>query len=138
LTAAANDGLVFQACCRASLQINEFMPLLAHSFLGSLELLLQVNRMLAAHFKSIEADAQVCRAYLERSPMIITALLPQIGYTRAEKLLEEFRRENAAAPAGTQRLIKEFLVERLGSEAVEKALSAQALTQLGFTDGKNG
>lgn len=131
LQAAANDRLVFDACSRSSLQINEFMPLVAHAFLGSLDLLLQANRMLARHLKTIEAVPEVCASHLAASPMIITALLPQIGYSRAEQLLEEYRRSTPGHAAGDFRT---FLADKLGRDVVDKTLSAQALTQTGFTE----
>jgi aspartate ammonia-lyase len=125
---AANDTLVTAACSRSSLQINEFMPLLASSLLESLELLERVDAALAAHVGGITADAAACRAYFEKSPMIVTALLPSIGYEKAAALLAEY----AASPTGT---LAAFLAARLGTALVEEAFSPQRLTSLGHTEG---
>jgi aspartate ammonia-lyase len=104
------------------------MPLLASSLLESLDLLTRVDEALAAHVQGITADAAVCRAYFEKSPMIVTALLPSIGYEKAAALLEE----HAASGTGT---LLEFLSERLGKKLVEEAFSPQRLTSLGHTEG---
>jgi aspartate ammonia-lyase len=125
---AANDMLVTAACSRSSLQINEFMPLLAASLLESLDLLTRADAALAAHVAALSADAAVCRSYLEKSPMIVTALLPYVGYEKAAALLEEHQ------ASGTGTLLA-FLTARLGKQLVEEAFSPQRLTSLGHTEG---
>ncbi len=42
----ANDGIITETAARGTLQINEFLPLLAHSLLESLDLLININRLL--------------------------------------------------------------------------------------------
>jgi aspartate ammonia-lyase len=125
---AANDTLVTAACSRGSLQINEFMPLLAASLLESLDLLTRADAALAAHLPALSADAAVCRSYLEKSPMIVTALLPYVGYEKAAALLEEYQ------ASGTGTLLA-FLTARLGKQLVEEAFSPQRLTSLGHAEG---
>jgi aspartate ammonia-lyase len=125
---AANDTLVMAACSRSSLQINEFMPLLAASLLESLDLLTRADAALAAHVEGITADGAACRGYFEKSPMIVTALLPYIGYERAAALLEEHE------AAGKETLLA-FLSARLGERLVQEAFSPQRLTSLGHTEG---
>ena len=126
----ANDFIVTEACSKGSLQINEFMPLLAHAMLESLDILININNILAPHIEGIKADAEKCREYLDKSPAIITAFLPSIGYERAEALLKEFL-------SSGKKNLREFLGEKLGKEAVEKTLSPHNLTSLGYKDDKN-
>ncbi len=128
--AIANDLIVTEACSKSSLQINEFMPLLAHAMLESLDILVNINNMLAPHIEGIKAGAEKCREYLDKSPAIITAFLPSIGYERAEALLKEF------SSSGKKNL-REFLVEKLGEDTVDKTLSPHNLTSLGYKDDKN-
>ncbi|MFC1467432.1 lyase family protein [Verrucomicrobiota bacterium] len=120
----ANDMLVADAASRASLQICEFMPLLADALLGSLDLLKEASDMLTAHADGIEADKDQCRRAFTRSPEIVTAFVPQLGYDRCAELLKEFE-------AGDNGTIYEFLTGKLGTEAVEKTLSPQNLMALG-------
>ena len=60
--------------------------------------------------------------------MIVTALLPYIGYDKAAALLAEY----AASGAGT---LLAFLSEKLGEKLVEEAFSPQRLTSLGHMEG---
>lgn len=127
LTVIANDGLVSEAGSRSSLQINEFLPLLGHALLDSLDILLNIDLRLAGHIGRISADEQRCRGYFERSQMIVTAFLPVIGYARAQELVREFR-----ASGGNN--VREFLEEKLGKELVGKILSPARLTALGYQE----
>jgi aspartate ammonia-lyase len=127
IKAIANDLIVTEVCSRSTLQINEFLPLLAHSLLESLDLLIHLNTILAEHIEGISAGEGKCREHFDKSPMIITAFLPHLGYDRAGELLKDFMssgREN----------LKEFLSEKLGKDFVEKILSPYHLTALGYRD----
>ncbi|MEN6465619.1 MAG: aspartate ammonia-lyase [Syntrophaceae bacterium] len=121
----ANDSIVAEAASRGTLQIVEFLPLLADALLESLELLANTDAMLAGAVKDIRADEAKCRAYFDRSPTIITALLPVIGYEKASALLKEF------GQSGMEDM-RMFLETKLDRQAVEQALSPYRLTALGY------
>ena len=124
LKVMANDFLVTEAASRGSLQINEFLPLLAVAFLESLELLINADKILAQHMDGIQADEKKCRHYFDRSRMIVTAFVPHLGYDRAWELLKEF-------DASGDEDLRKFLVGKLGADLVEKTLSPQNLMGLG-------
>jgi aspartate ammonia-lyase len=123
----ANDFIIAEACSRSTFQINEFLPLLAHSLLESLDILIRVNPLLADHVEAVAANEARCRQYFDQSPMIITAFLPHIGYDRANSLLQEY------ISSGRNDL-REFLSEKLGKSRVEKILSPYQLTSLGYRE----
>jgi len=123
----ANDGIITETAARGTLQINEFLPLLAQAFLESLDLLINVDKILAAHIRGITACDDKCREYFEHSPMIITALLPVTGYERATQLMAEFTQSET-------KNMRKFLEEKLGKPIVEKVFSAASLTALGYRD----
>jgi aspartate ammonia-lyase len=123
----ANDTIVTDAASRGTFQINEFLPLLAHALLESLDLLAGIDALLADHIRGIEVDAERCAFYFDHSPMIMTALLPIIGYERATDLMKAFS-------AGPEKNMKTFLEEKLGKETVERYLTPFALTALGYKD----
>ena len=123
----ANDFIIAEACSRSTFQINEFLPLLAHSLLESLDMLIRMNPLLADHIEALKAIETRCREYFDQSPMIITAFLPHIGYDRANTLLQEF------FSSGRSNL-REFLSEKLGGNVVEKILSPYQLTSLGYRE----
>jgi aspartate ammonia-lyase len=127
LKVMANDLLVTESCSRSTLQINEFLPLLAHALLESLDILTGMNRSLAAHVEGITADEGRCREVFDRSPMILTAFLPVIGYDRAAALVQEL-------VSSGRKNVREFLSERLGPETVERILSPERLTSLGYRE----
>ena len=120
----ANDTIVAECASMGTLQINEYMPLLALAFLESLELLVTACSRLAAHVVGIEADADRCRALMANSPGLMTAFLPLIGYDRATELAKEF-----AADEGTD--LVAFLSDRLGADVVADTLNADNLNSLG-------
>lgn len=128
LKVMANDLLVTEAASRATFQICEFMPLLAHALLESIELLTRADEMFALHVSGIKADAAKCKVFLDRAEGLVTAFLPHLGYDKAAELLREFR-------ATGQKDLRAFLEERLGSELVGKTLSPQNLLSLGFKNG---
>lgn len=125
LRVMASDLLVTEAVSRGTLQISEFLPLLSFALLGSLDVLINISRALTAHIDGIEADEARCRHYFDRSPAIITAFLPVIGYDRGTGLFQEFQ-----ASSGED--LRAFLSDRLGAELVDKTLSPHNLLSLGY------
>lgn len=131
LKVMSNDLLVTEAASRGTLQICEFMPLLAHALLESIELLTHADQMFAAHVAGIQADPEKCQAYVDHAEGIITAFVPHLGYDKAGELLKVFK-------ASSRKNLREFLEEQLGKEMVAKILSPQNLLSLGHKDhGKN-
>jgi aspartate ammonia-lyase len=121
----ANDSIISDVASRGTLQINEFLPLLAHAFLESIDLLISINHLLAGHIIKIEADEVKCRHYFDQSPMIITALVPIIGYDRATDMISDFNKEG-------RKNMRVFLEEKLGKELIDTIFSPYQLTALGF------
>jgi len=126
----SNDITIADCVSRGSLQINEFLPLVAHSLLESLDLLSAVDAMFEEHLKGIEACEEACRRHLEESVSIITAFLPEIGYEKAQKLLKEFQ-----SSAGKN--FRSFLCRKLGEKKVNETLSADKLLSLGYNHERN-
>ena len=123
----ANDIIVSDVCSKGTPQINEFMPLLAQVMLETTGLLIAVNGIFSAHVDGIKADEEKCREYFEKSPALITAFLPHIGYDRASDLLAEFQRKKSAN-------LRKFLEAKLGKELVDRILSPYNLVSLGYRD----
>lgn len=138
LRVMANDTGICNAASRGTWQINEFLPLIADLFLDEIDLLGAASPVLAVHVRGIVADEERCRHFVDQSPMIVTALLPVIGYERATALIQEYTGLTGAdKPGETLRgNIHSFLEEKLGKELTEQVLSPQHLTMLGYR--KNG
>jgi len=121
----ANNGILADCASRGSLQICEFMPLLAEALLESIDLLLAGTRMLAKHAEGIDANQGRCLERLYASPEIITAFLPLLGYDRCTELVKKYEEQNGLT-------VREFLEQELGKETVEKILAPQNLMSLGY------
>jgi aspartate ammonia-lyase len=121
----ANDGIITDCCSRSSLQIHEFMPLVAHALLGSLEILANSDAIFASHIESIKANESKCMEYFNSSPTIITALLPSIGYEKAQDLLKEYNESG-------RKNLREFLTEKLGKELIDRVFDPYNLISLGY------
>lgn len=122
---SASDGIIFDCVSKGSLQLSEFMPLVAESILGSLDVLINANMLFKPSICAIEGDEIKCREYFDKSLALITAFLPYIGYSKANELLEQFK------VSGNNNL-RGFLEKALDKGLVERVLSPQNLTALGY------
>jgi len=93
IMAMAHDQALSAAVAMGSLELNPFMPLVAHSLLESLDLLAHGCDILRRHcVLGLTADEARCRAQVENGTAAATALLPLIGYEQAAALAAEARR----------------------------------------------
>jgi len=118
------DWIIGMSASLGTLQINEYMPLIADSILNSIDILINTNLMLAKHIEGITANEAVCSSHFNSNISIATAFLPEIGYRKAEELVYEYKTSGRSD-------FRAFLTERLGAELVEKTLSPQRLMALG-------
>jgi len=130
LKTISDDLLVTEGVSRSTLQIAEFMPLISFAMLDALDILSSANIMFEKHVSGITANPQACRENLEKSPVLVTAFIPYLGYDKALRLIQDFK-------AAGKNNLREFLNDKLGRELVDKALNPYNLTSLGFKDEKN-
>lgn len=129
LRACSDCDLVFDTASRSSFQINEFMPLLAVSMLEAIDILINVNVMLAEHVQDIIAKADMCWRHVDDNPLTITAFVSSLGYDRCEQLLKEFLSQRSEQPS-----MRAFLITKLGQEKVDDILSPENLMAMGHRD----
>jgi fumarate hydratase class II len=85
-----NDATITFAATMSNLQINTAMPVAARSLLSSIHLLTSAATLLDSRcVRGIEVDEDRMRRNAERSPAIVTALAPRIGYDAAAKLVRQ-------------------------------------------------
>jgi aspartate ammonia-lyase len=125
LKVSSNHALISNAVSRGSLQINEFLPLIAFALLESLSLLTSASKMAAEHVNNCTAVPERCSLHVNSSTAFATALVPHVGYKKAEALVEEFQQ------AGRNDF-RQFLIDHLGEEFIDSILSPQALMSLGY------
>ncbi|TAN38889.1 MAG: aspartate ammonia-lyase [Verrucomicrobia bacterium] len=127
MQARAAGALVAEVAASGTLQINEYLPLLAASLLDQIALLKNAAEMLASHVAGITAAAAACRRHLDHSRALINAFLPRIGYEQAQRWFGEFN-----ADGGND--LRAFLIGKLGRAIVEQTLSPENLTALGYRE----
>jgi aspartate ammonia-lyase len=124
--ALGNDVTVATASEAGQLELNVMMPVIAHNLLFTMLLLTNASRVLSERsIEGVEADRAQCEHWLERSPALVTALAPKIGYAEAAKLAKEAVAKNVT--------VRQLVVEKglLRGKDLEEVLDLLAMTELG-------
>ena len=127
LQAIAQDSAVTSAAQSGQLELNAFLPLVAHALLGNLSLLERADTIFRERcIIGLQADAERCADLLEHSHAQVTALVPALGYELAAEVAKE--------AAQTRQTIRAVVLRRglLGEVVLERLLSAEAMTALGY------
>jgi aspartate ammonia-lyase len=94
-----NDVTVGYAAESAQLQLNAFVPIIAHSLFKSLNHLRAGCQTLARNcVKGITANREQMRLGVDRSIGIVTALIPYIGYSIATSIAKEALESGGSIP----------------------------------------
>ncbi|HWN19081.1 MAG TPA: aspartate ammonia-lyase [Gemmatimonadales bacterium] len=120
------DTTVALAAEAGQLELNVMMPVMAHNLVFMLMIVGNASAVLAERcVDGIEADEAQCGYWLERSPALVTALAPKIGYAEAAKLAKE------AVASGLT--VRELVVKKglLKGKELEEVLNLRAMTELG-------
>ncbi len=121
-----NDQTVTLAAEAGQLELNVMMPVVAHNVIFALEILAAAVRVLDERcVAGIVADAAMCAHWLERSPALVTALAPRIGYLEAAKLAKESLARNLTV----RQLIEEKGV--LKGKELDDVLDYRKMTEIG-------
>ncbi len=84
-----NDQVITNAVSLGNLELNQFMPLIAHALLENISILSNACEILANKCVSgITANEEVCRKNVENSTASVTALIPEIGYEKASEIVK--------------------------------------------------
>ncbi len=121
-----NDLTIAAAAEAGQLELNVMMPVVAHNLFLMLAILANASAVLAEKcVEGIEADAAMCAHWLERSPALVTALAPKIGYAEAAKLAKEAVAQNVT--------VRELLQKKgiLKGPELDEVLDLRAMTDLG-------
>jgi aspartate ammonia-lyase len=125
------DQTVALAAEAGQLELNVMMPVITHNIVFALMIVGNATRIFAERcVDGIEADAAQCAYWLERSPALVTALAPKIGYAEAAKLAKE--------AVSTGLTVKQLLEKKklLPKEELEQVLDLRAMTEIGVPGGK--
>jgi aspartate ammonia-lyase len=120
------DTTVALAAEAGQLELNVMMPVITHNMVFALIIVGNASAVLAERcIDGIEADEAQCAYWLERSPALVTALAPKIGYAEAAKLAKE--------AVATGLTVKELVVKKglLKGKELEEVLNLRAMTEIG-------
>ena len=120
------DTTVAMAAEAGQLELNVMMPVMAHNLVFALTIVGNATAVLAERcIDGIQADEAQCAYWLERSPALVTALAPKIGYAEAAKLAKE--------AVATGLTVKELVVKKriLEGSELEEVLDLRAMTEPG-------
>src|SRR5881296_1680835 len=118
-----NDVTVTAAAEAGQLELNVMMPVIAHNLLFSMTILTTATRVLAE--RSVDGITADAAQWLERSPALVTALAPKIGYAEAAKLAKEAVAKNVT--------VRQLVMEKglLKGKELDEVLDLRAMTELG-------
>jgi fumarate hydratase, class II len=100
-----NDTAVAIAAAGGQLELNTYKPLLAFALLNSIRWLAQAAQSFSEHcIEGVEPVRDVIARHLERSLMLVTALVPELGYDRAAKIARKAHAEGLTLREAAQAL----------------------------------
>jgi aspartate ammonia-lyase len=121
-----NDQVITHACSSGNLELNPFLPLLANNLLQSLSILTNASKLFHQKcISGITANEDVCKRNVENSTATATALIPLIGYSKANDIVK-----NAKEKGQT---IKEAAITSgfISEEQFESLITPEAVCKLG-------
>ncbi len=120
------DTTVAMASEAGQLQLNVMMPVITHNIVFAVQILANATRVFDERcIAGLRADATQCAHWLERSPALVTALAPKIGYAAAAALAKE--------ALATGLTVKELVTKKgiLDAKELAEVLDLRAMTELG-------
>jgi fumarate hydratase class II len=121
-----NDAAITWGGANGNFELNVMMPLIAHNLLESIDLLASAaNVMREKMVDGIEADEDRAKFLLEQNVIIITALVPVIGYDKSAELAKKAFKEGR----GVREVALELGV--LPEEELNRALDLRPMTEGG-------
>jgi fumarate hydratase class II len=121
-----NDTAITWGGANGNFELNVMMPLMAHNILESIDLLSSATTVMKEKMvDGIEADQERARWLLEQNVIIITALVPVIGYDRSA----EVAKRAFAEGRGVREVALEMGV--LPEDELDAALDLRPMTEGG-------
>jgi aspartate ammonia-lyase len=121
-----NELTISLAIKDGQLELNSFLPLIAHCSLESLDILCKgINKFNYLCIKSLIANEKNCYTFAINSPTITTILIKQIGYYQAEKIALYMQENNCNIFTACEEL------SILNKKIIEDLLKPERLLSLG-------
>jgi aspartate ammonia-lyase len=117
-----NDLAVALAVQAGQFELNVMLPVMVKCVLDSIDMLKNTLPIFAGNLiDGLHANKEKLKAYIEKSPVLVTLLAPYIGYMKAAELYKEALKTNAS--------IRELVVKKglLSKQKVDKILSKKSV-----------
>jgi fumarate hydratase, class II len=127
------DTTVALAAEAGQLELNVMMPVITHNIVFAFMIVGNATRVFAERcVRGIEADEKLCAYWLERSPALVTALAPKLGYAESAKLAKE--------AIATGLTVKELVMKKglLQGRELAEILDLRAMTEIGVPGAGKG
>ncbi|MAG47713.1 aspartate ammonia-lyase [archaeon] len=115
-----NDTTINLCAQAGQLELNVMVPLAAYNLLHSIEILNNSIKIFTEKcVKGITANKKKTNYYLEKNPIIVTALTPHIGYEKAAQIAKEAYKKDKS--------IRELIIEKnlMDKKTLNKILNAE-------------
>ena len=118
-----NDSAIAAAASHGNFELLTMLPVIAHNLLQSLDILANSSRLLADKaVRGFTVNRRWLESLVDKSPVLVTALNPLIGYEKAAEIAKQAYAEG--------RRIKDVAAEKtsVSRDQLDRALDPRALT----------
>ncbi len=129
LKVISDDNLISSSASMGQLELNQYLPLIAHVFLDDLRILTNIcSTFCIKCIKGITVNQEVCKIKLYNSKSIATYLIPIFGYDKVEQIVR-------SAIANSCSIKDELLKQKLLTDKqFEELMSPERMYKLGYTE----
>ena len=117
-----NDNTITFSSSNGNFELNTMLPVMAHSLLESIELLTTSTDVFEKKLiNDLEANTEKLDENIQKNSILVTALVPVIGYDKSAEVAKEAMSQN--------KTIKEVLLEKnlISSEEIDELLNIEKL-----------
>lgn len=129
LLVLGNHSVLSHCCAMGNLELNQFMPLVAHTLLGSQRMLGSAVKALALRcVEGITANPWTLSANISGATASATALVQRIGYAKAQEIARHARERKMT--------VRQAALEKgMSGEEFDELVQPEAVTRLGMPGG---
>ena len=117
-----NDNTITFSSSNGNFELNTMLPVMAHNLLESIELLTTSTDVFEKKLiHNLEANTEKLDENIQKNSILVTALVPVIGYDKSAEVAKEAMSQN--------KTIKEVLLEKnlISSEEIDELLNIEKL-----------
>lgn len=117
-----NDNAITFSSSNGNFELNTMLPVMAHNLLESIELLTTSTNVFEKKLiHDLEANTEKLDENIQKNSILVTALVPVIGYDKSAEVAKEAMSQN--------KTIKEVLLEKnlISSEEIDELLNIEKL-----------